>query len=78
MAPRYTQVATSRVPLNMFFACATKPVRKPVLPRDKMLPMVYRMANLVGRVHMSEERKLQKRPAETQMANPYSLCMRES
>ena len=42
-----------------------------------MLPMVYRMANLVGRIHMSEERKLQKSPAETQMANPYSLCMRE-
>lgn len=76
--PRYTQVATTLVPLNIPLSCAKNPVRKPVLPSDKMFPIVYKMANLVGLSHIRLERKEQKTPALTQIANPYRRCMRES
>jgi hypothetical protein len=62
-APRYTQLAMTRVPLNIPFTCDMNPVRNPVLPSASTLPTVYRMANFVGFIHIREERKEQNSPA---------------
>ena len=47
-------------------------------PSERTLPIVYRRANFAGFIHMSDERKEQNRPADTQIAKPYRRCIRDS
>jgi hypothetical protein len=41
-------VAIRRFSSNMFLKCFVGPIRNIVAHRDTMLPMEYRMANLIG------------------------------